>query len=314
MTSEEYVAALYRLALGREPDSVGLANWLDFMASSGDPVQILGGLLDSEEYRAKHQVQDPADLILEALPALTRAPRIVDVGAQSLTFEEHIYAPLARVTPVEVIGFEPLENRVQERLLERDGSRLTLLPFAIGDGREHTLYINNDDATSSLYPLNLEHNACFNHISELRTVEERKVQTRRLDDVLPPGPIDFLKLDVQGAELDVLLGASASLEDTAVVHCEVEFSPIYKEQPLYPEIHSHLAASGFALIDLRIPVRYSYLSSAEASGQDRLLWADAIFFRESNRREILLMQALIAAVIYRKRSLAAHLLERARAA
>ncbi len=284
------------------------------MASNGDPVQILAGLLGSEEYLAKHLAYDPARLTLEALSALTRAPRIVDVGAQSLTFEDHIYAPLAHATPVEVIGFEPLEHRVQDRLLEGDGSRLTLLPFAIGDGRERTLHINNDDATSSLYPLNLEHNARFNHISELRTVEERQVQTRRLDDVLPAGPIDFLKLDVQGAELDVLLGATASLEDTAVVHCEVEFSPIYRDQPLYPEIHSHLAALGFALIDLRTPVRYTYLSSAGTPGQDRLLWADAIFFRESDRRETLLMQALIAAVVYRKTSLATHLLERARTA
>src|SRR5438105_4406586 len=76
-----------------------------------------------------------------------------------------------------------------------------------------------------------------------------QVVTRRLDDVLPPGPVDFLKLDVQGAELMVLQGGPATVAAAAVVHCEVEFSPIYAGQPLYADIHRALADHGFALID-----------------------------------------------------------------
>jgi hypothetical protein len=40
------------------------------------------------------------------------------------------------------------------------------------------------------------------------------------------------------------------------------------------------------------------------------MWADAVFFRDSDRPDIILAQALIAAAIYGKPTLAEHLLER----
>lgn len=129
--------------------------------------------------------------------------------------------------------------------------------------------------------------------------------------MLPPGPIDFLKLDVQGAELMVLRGARSSLRRTAVVHCEVEFSPIYRDQPLYPEIQTELAGHGYYLVDLFPTGTYDYLTESAGHATDRLLWADAVFFRESDEVEVLAAQSLIAAAMYRKPTLAEHLLGRA---
>jgi FkbM family methyltransferase len=166
------------------------------------------------------------------------------VGAQSLGVGTHPYSPLAEVMAVDIIGFDPLAERLAERRASEivTGS-LTLLPYAVGDGKSHTLFVNNDDATSSLFPLDAELCAKFNHLSTLRTVRTEETETRQLDDVLPPGPIDFLKLDVQVAELMVLRGGRASLTSAAVVHCEVEFVPLYSGQPVFPEIHSRTIES-----------------------------------------------------------------------
>jgi FkbM family methyltransferase len=185
---------------------------------------------------------------------------------------------------------------------------LTLVPFAVGDGRAHTLYVNNDDATSSIFPLNETHNVCFNHLSELRTVRTEQIPTRCLDDLLPDGVVDFLKLDVQGAELLVLQGADRTLSRTAVVHSEVEFSPIYLGQPLFSDVERHLRARDFTLIDLVISGRYHYLTPSRRVAEDRLLWADAVFFRETDDPATQRVQALVAASVYRKPTLAEHLL------
>jgi Methyltransferase FkbM domain len=130
----------------------------------------------------------------------------------------------------------------------------------------------------------------------------------RMDDVLPEGPVDFLKLDVQGAELMVLQAAERTLSQTAVVHCEVEFGPIYTGQPLFPSIYQYLMSRGFTLIDLLIPGRYHYVTPSGRSAQDRLLWADAVFFYETDDPTTLRVQALIAASVYNKPTLAEHLL------
>ena len=182
----------------------------------------------------------------------------------------------------------------------------------MGDGGEHTLHVNNDDATSSLFPLNAALARNFEHLSHLATVRRETVQTRRLDDVLPPDePVDFLKLDIQGAELLALRGAERTLARTAAVHCEVEFSPLYLGQPLFPEVQSHLDARGFTLIDLLVAHRYSYRVPSGRAAPDRLIWADAVFFREAeDDPAALLAQALAALLVYLKPTLAEHLLHR----
>ena len=313
MKAEEYISSLYRSCLGRDPEEAGLAGWLELMRRTGDPTCVLAGILASAEYKSRIATVEPNDCSLEArkaLAVLNRRPRVVDVGAQSLGAGTHPYSPLAAFTPLDIVGFDPLADRLRQRAETEKALGLTLLPYAVGDGDTHTLHINNFDPTSLLFPLNEPHNASFNHLCELRTVRTESVRTHRLDDVLPEGPVDFLKLDVQGAELMVLRGAEQTLRKTAVVHCEVEFSPIYAGQPLYPEIHECLVARSFVLIDLATCGRYHYIVPSGRTGPDRLLWADAVFYRQSEEREVLVAQALIAAAIYHKPTLAEHLLAR----
>jgi hypothetical protein len=51
MDPVEYVTALYRLCLGREPDAVGLRGWLDRIHTTREPTCVLAGILESQEYR-----------------------------------------------------------------------------------------------------------------------------------------------------------------------------------------------------------------------------------------------------------------------
>jgi FkbM family methyltransferase len=238
VTPEEHVAALFRLAFGREPDPDGARHWLSVLERQG-AATVLEGLLGSEEHRRRsggyHGMA--ADAFARLVAALDRRHLlVVDVGAQNLASENHVYTPLrAAGVPHRVIGFEPLAERLEERARGEDGEALTLLPYAVGDGAEHTLHVNNDDATSSLLPLNDALNRDFEHLSHLATVRQERVRTRRLDDVLPPDePVDFMKLDIQGAELLALRGAERTLARTAVVHCEVEFSPSTSANPSIP--------------------------------------------------------------------------------
>lgn len=241
-----------------------------------------------------------------ALARLQRRPRIVDIGAQGVG--GHPYGLLTAFAECDIVGFEPLEHRLKERLESEGSERLTLLPYAVGDGSVRAFHVVNDDGCSSLLPLNHRFNQRFNHIAHIRAVRVEAMPTVKLDDVLPEGPVDLLKLDVQGAELLVLQGAERTLADTGVIHCEVEFGPIYAGQPLFGDIQAFLAQQGFEFIDLLNETRYHYLEPAGNQYPERLLAADAIFFKEASQATLRASQALIAAQVYHKASLARHLL------
>jgi FkbM family methyltransferase len=80
------------------------------------------------------------------------------------------------------------------------------------------------------------------------------IQVWRLDDFsrthhLPPP--DFLKLDVQGAEMLIFSGASSALEKAKLIQVEVWFTRAYGPQaPLFHEIIDYLNSRGFRLFEL----------------------------------------------------------------
>jgi FkbM family methyltransferase len=317
MTRLEYLRTLYRVLLSREPEATGLTYWVNFLKNQGDPKEVLAQLVESEEYLRRNPLQRPRpDPRRIAAVAKHLAPghtlTIVDIGAQALDYEDHIYQPLLEsAIPCRVIGFDPLADRLQERADREKNYDLTLLPYAIGDGDSHTLYINNIDATSSMYPLNEDVVRRFEDLSSLQTVRTEEIATRRLDDVLNVDSVDFLKLDIQGYELRALESARQTLSRTAVVHCEVEFLPIYAGQPLFADVQKFMLEQGFHFVDLVNEVR---LPPAVASGQvyeDSLLFANALFFRngDSSDGDLRVTQALIASLIYHKHALAESLLQ-----
>ncbi len=310
------VRGLYRGFLGREPDPAGLAYWSARLAEGANPGELLAGLMASPEYRQGMGANAGLDglqarVAAATAPLLTRPLVIVDVGAQELENEDHIYAPLTRHgLPYRIVGFEPQQDKIEASRRNNPDSRVTLYPTFIGDGERHTFHINNDDATSSLLPFNRALTSRLRDLDHLETVATEDVATSRLDEVLADlEAVDFLKLDIQGFELPVLRHATRVLARTNVVHCEVSFAPIYQDQALFSEIETLLRAAGFYLLDFSSLCRYSSTGSARRS-RDRLGWGDAVFVREDASGQDLLAQALVALLVYAKPSAAAALARR----
>ena len=67
--------------------------------------------------------------------------------------------------------------------------------------------------------------------------------------------IDILKLDVQGAELDVLKGANQTLKKTKMLIVEQSVESPYIGGSKYYEVDSFLRESGFDLLDIIITYR-----------------------------------------------------------
>jgi hypothetical protein len=91
-----------------------------------------------------------------------------------------------------------------------------------------------------------------------------------------------LQVDVQGADLNVLQGATKILEKSILaIQIEVEFSHLYQNQPLFADVDTYLQKRDFTLFDLASSYRVrsrSPICSRVRPGQ--LLWADAFYFRD----------------------------------
>lgn len=311
MTSSDYIALLYQSLLGRAADPDGLAHHTAELERTGDLRHIVDIFLASDEYIRR--TEPPP---LPRRHEIGRPLTIVDVGAQTLADEDHIYAPLIRSgLDWRCIGFEPLDARREARLAGEADPRLILHDAFIGDGGRHRFHIVNDDGSSSLLPLNAPFNRDFEHIESLRIVATEDVQTRTLDDMLAAeDEIDFLKFDIQGFESRALQAAKAVLARTNVVHCECFFAPMYQEQGYFADIDRLLRAAGFDFVDFSHLARYRYVAVPRPSRTgERLIWADAVYFRRldpaRDAASSFHAQAAIADLVYRKPGLAQAVLQ-----
>lgn len=125
-------------------------------------------------------------------------------------------------------------------------------------GGERVLYETNVPTGSSLLKPGSDAFRDFGDLAYFFPVVEHRVLTRRLDEVLDEvgiQQVDFIKLDVQGAEVEVLRGLGDRLgHSTLGVELEVGLPGGYLEQPSLGEVDEFLRARGFTLFDLR-PVR-----------------------------------------------------------
>ncbi|MBC8121007.1 MAG: FkbM family methyltransferase, partial [Gemmatimonadaceae bacterium] len=154
-----------------------------------------------------------------------------------------------------------------------------------------TLYLTSFPACSSLYRPDRNYLKRFSGYAEYtEVVSTVEVETTTLDAFCKSEgieEIDFLQIDVQGGDLDVLKGGAQIIAKSVLsTIIEVEFVPLYKDQPLFGEIDCHLRNSGFDLFDLepyRVQRTGSPIFSPIHPGQ--LLWSNAFYFRDLLRSD-----------------------------
>jgi len=242
--------------------------------------------------------------ILEILPPFGKI-QVIDVGAMDLGAE--IYDPLLKAGVAGVLGFECVQAECDKLNAMARESR-AYLPYAIGDGTVRAFHECNFPMTSSLLEPNSELLDRFQNLENLtQVVKKHTMQTKRLDDVSEVAGADFLKLDVQGAELDVMNGGDRVLTDALVVHTEVEFVEMYKGQPLFAEVDQRLRRSGFVFHKFTGVAGRTFkplvVNNDVNQCLSQMLWADAVYvkdFRTFDRlpAEKLLRLAVILHMVY----------------
>ncbi len=175
---------------------------------------------------------------------------VLDVGANAGFFGDAVRRQgyTGRIVSFEPLAeaFAELEQRVQDDPLW-EARRLAL---SDRDG-EADLQVAGNSWSSSLLPMEARHVASAPASAIVRS---ERVPLARLDTIWDEVRRDdgaaYLKLDVQGAELDVLRGAERALRDAEVVEAELSVVELYAGQPLLHDVVAFLEPHGFALVQL----------------------------------------------------------------
>jgi len=204
---------------------------------------------------------------------------VIDVGG-ALGLDPR-WAPLSS-SAIRLMTFEPDARSYKEMVVPR-GSNVAL-PIGLADfAGERTLHLTEAPFASSLYAPNEAVLRDFGVWPWYQPAGMATVQVDTLDSCLSrhrDWRADFVKVDAEGADLDVLNGGRAALENTFGVQVEVAFAARNIGAPLQGEIDDWLRHAGFVphLIMREHWVRTNGVHSALS--QPQLMWADAVYFRE----------------------------------
>jgi len=217
---------------------------------------------------------------------------IINVGSRKLgTRHDHASLGWGIFAPhLTIYGFDADGDACDAANADLENRQITWsekhIPLALNNSiGEQTLYVTKDPQCSSLYAPNDPLLARFAQLPELANLDFTiEIETTTLDAFCQEEgikTIDFLQIDVQGADLQVLQGATQILNTVLAIQIEVEFSPLYLNQPLFADVDSFVRGRDFTLFDLYV----SHYLRADSPIQSKthpgqLLWGDAFYFRD----------------------------------
>jgi FkbM family methyltransferase len=175
---------------------------------------------------------------------------IIDIGARGNIGEPLTWIPEKYLN---LIGFEPDYKeflKLKDKFINRQ-----YFNYALSDKKKVKTFWNlKDPSSSSFYKPNIKHNKRYNNVHHLRRfiTHKSKVVCNKLDNFAKQIQyIDFLKIDTDGSEFDILKGGRKILKkNSPIVLIETWCDSIYKNIKMFDEIINLMRKYGYRVIDI----------------------------------------------------------------
>jgi len=234
---------------------------------------------------------------------------IIEIGAVQIQNEKEPFYELLDYFPESrIIGFE-IEKAVCEKMNSQSLKGVKYYPYALGKANEkRKLYITQHPMCCSLYKPNEEFIKLYNNFEVAYLKKETEIDTISLDyfiDKHDVGNIDFIKIDVQGAELDIFKGGSKALKNVLKIVCEVEFVQHYENQPLFGDVCNYLSQHDIMFnkfLGLAGRALKPIMLNNDPNITSQHIWSDAVFVHHiqkiHNLSDIQLIKLSLLACVY----------------
>ena len=210
--------------------------------------------------------------------------QILDVGASAIA-EVPIYKILLDLNSARLNAFEGDERQI-EGIRNAYGSKVDIFKEFLFDGTEQTLYLcSGPSGMTSLFKPKQDALNFFNGFDNFGKVEQlERVQTQRMDSIEKLPYIDFIKMDIQGAELTVLQNGIEKLSNCLATQLEVSWICLYENQPTFGDIDVWMRSQGFVPYKFTEVKRWSIAPTVFDNNfripGNQLLESDIIYIRD----------------------------------
>jgi FkbM family methyltransferase len=229
---------------------------------------------------------------------------IIEIGALPLGEKEGFHFLLEAFSGSRIIAFE-VDSELCEKLNKEAPDGLKYYPMALGRTEEtRRFYQTVHPMCGSLYKPNEKLLGRYNNLEVAMLKSVDSLDTVSLDYFVSHhdiGFVDFIKIDIQGAELEVFEGGVSTLKNTLAIVSEVEFVPLYENQPLFGDVCAFLAEKGIGFhkfLGLAGRTLKPIILQNDPNFTTQHLWSDALFLRDiAHLRRLPSRQLLKYAVI-----------------
>jgi len=173
--------------------------------------------------------------------------RLLDIGAAGgIEGIQDIWQP--HLKKVELVLCEPHKESYEKIKTKK----YKVINKALGNEKKsnNLFYETRKPECSSMKELNLDYLKKFPNPERFETIKKSSVETTTLDDEFNDSNFPhFIKIDTEGAELDILKGGEKTLQNVMGLVIEVYFTDLHKKQVKFDEINNFLRLRKFEFID-----------------------------------------------------------------
>lgn len=170
---------------------------------------------------------------------------VLHVGAHEC--EEQNFYLNEKINPQNIHWVEAMQNKVE--IMQMSNPLLNIYQGVVSDidNQEVQFKITNNGQSSSI----LDFGTHSKHHPQVHVTDVVSLKTTRLDTLIEKNDINmnsinFLNLDIQGAELLALKGMAKYLKHIKYIYTEVNTEKVYKDCALITEIDDFLKLHGFS--------------------------------------------------------------------
>ncbi len=196
---------------------------------------------------------------------------ILDIGANTGQSAELFSRVFPRASIFAIEPYEPSYNAIVAKRLQRVHPHLAAIGASSGTV---VLHVNSHAETNSLLAANSDGRRLFPE--QMVSLSTTQVEMINLDSFAAReglDRIDFIKIDVQGTELEVLQGGQSVLSRARVIQIECNFIPTYEGSSVYSEVDIALRKAGFDF--------YNFYGLHQDPESRRIVFGDALYVNQS---------------------------------